>query len=302
MFQDRPANPHFEKSVAAHGLEIEPAPNVIAADVVLFPNPSCLKFNSELNIRITCDRLIVITHENALLTNGTPAFDMAACLALIDNATIARRKCLAPVSEYNRETVVAWAEDDDALPPGWMITENLWTNICTLPMAAPTASPSDRRGRLSRPGFEKFPDDITMQRHFPPQATNVILGGDIFLADAPPHWQVLEFRSLPVDRFFERIDFFVYYTNQLWRESFGRVLMEAIAAGKMVITDPETARNIGADIPGTPVDQVDRVIAQMISSPGQYQKTVYAMQKNLETYRPQAFLGRVRDLLAEIEP
>jgi hypothetical protein len=32
-----------------------------------------------------------------------------------------------------------------------------WINICDFPFAPPTPAPRDRRGRHSRPGFEKFP-------------------------------------------------------------------------------------------------------------------------------------------------
>ena len=35
------------------------------------------------------------------------------------------------------------------------------------------------------------------------------------------------------------IDFFVYFTAPTWQESFGRVVAEAIAAGKVVLTNPD---------------------------------------------------------------
>ena len=89
------------------------------------------------------------------------------------------------------------------------------------------------------------PSRETMLRHFPARAERcVLLGADGFLDDpewVPRHWTALRFGEMDVASFLGEIDFFVYFTNPMWRESFGRVIVEAIAAGKLVITDPGTA-------------------------------------------------------------
>ena len=61
--------------------------------------------------------------------------------------------------------------------------------------------------------------------------------------------------------FLSGIDFFVYFTNPNWRESFGRVIAEAIAAGKLVITDPGTAATFGDAVVASDGADVDGIIA-----------------------------------------
>ena len=154
-----------------------------------------------------------------------------------------------------------------------------------------------RRGRHSRPGFEKFPSLEAMLACFPPSAEScVILGGDNFLlprADATEHWTIFRFRELPLADFFDRIDFHVYFTNPLWREGFGRVIAEAIAAGKVVLTDPGTAEAFGDAVVGCEPDEVDDVIAGFIREPRRYQRFVRAAQASLGRFGPEAFRARV---------
>ena len=142
-----------------------------------------------------------------------------------------------------------------------------WPNICDQPFLAPTPTPRDRRGRHSRAGFEKFPPLAALRAQFPPQAERcAILGADTLLLDResmPPHWQLLRFGAMPVPDFLASIDFFVYFTHPLWRESYGRAIAEAIAAGKLVITDAATAEPFGPGVvtdTGTG-DGIDRIIA-----------------------------------------
>ena len=86
-----------------------------------------------------------------------------------------------------------------------------------------------------------------------------ILGADTLLLeteDLPSHWQLLPFGAIKVADFLASIDFFVYFTHPLWRESFGRAIAEAIAAGKLVITDPATAEAFG---PGVIAERATRL-------------------------------------------
>ena len=57
-----------------------------------------------------------------------------------------------------------------------------------------------------------------------------MLGGSL-----PGNWTVYEFGSIDPRDFLAGLDFFVYYTNSGWVESFGRVIIEAMAIGVPVI-------------------------------------------------------------------
>jgi hypothetical protein len=198
------------------------------------------------------------------------------------------------VSGYNRQGVATWLERSRA---NWAQTPFDWFNICDFDHMDPTEAPRDRRGRLSRPGFEKFPALRVMEAHFPDWAECCrILGGDSFLLDPetlPPHWEVLPFGSVPVAEFLKTIDFFVYFTHPAWRESFGRVIAEAICAGKVVITDPGTAATFGGAVVASDGTDVDEIIAAFLADPPAYGRFVRQAQARVEGFGSDCFASSV---------
>ena len=274
----------------------------INADIVLLHNPSFLKFQSSLNSKIITKHLIIVTHENFLRPGQIEAFDVSKCLGIIDRATLALKKSIAPISPCNRKAVSDWMK----LHPqhtGWHVLKSDWFNICDFQLMPPTSTPADRRGRHSRPGIEKFPNITDMDICFPSHSeSNVILGADIFLQNRlyRPHWKMLPFQSVDVARFFEMIDFMVYFTAPTWRESFGRVLAEAIAAGKVVISDPETASIFqGAVLSAQPVE-IGAMIRNLVANPALYQKHVVKAQKSLEALSTIAFKNHFQNVLNQM--
>ncbi len=264
----------------------------VAADIVILHNPSFLKFQPRLATRITARDLVVVTHENFLRPGGAEAFDAGACLGRIDRAALALRKWIAPISAHNRRTVEDWRALRPARQRGWQLLPSDWFNICAFALLPPTAAPADRRGRLSRPGFEKFPPLAAMDLCFPPTAqANVILGADHLtgMAEQRPHWQLYPFGALPVARFFAMIDFMVYFTAPGWRESFGRVLAEAMAAGKVVLSDPDTAAPFGRGVLPCRPDEVEARIARLIATPGAFGTQVAAGQSALAAFSAERF-------------
>lgn len=266
----------------------------INADLVIWHNPSFLKFQDSFASRIVCRHLIVVTHENFYRPGQVEAYDVGHCHDLIDKSTLALRKSIAPISPYNRETVLDWFQLG-GIPSGWDVLPQDWFNICDFDYQTPTSSPRDRRGRHSRPGMEKFPSPQDMNNCFPAHSdANVILGADLFTKDPIPanHWDLHPFGGLDISSYFEMIDFMVYFTAPTWRESFGRVLAEAIAAGKVVISDAGTAATFGGGVIAADPKDVDRIIGQFLRSPEQYQEHVTMAQSLLRAFAPEKFRDR----------
>ncbi|MCV3271317.1 hypothetical protein [Roseobacter sinensis] len=299
MFSGQAVAPQLARACARLNIPLTWDPVDISADLVILHNPSCLKFQDRLGTRILTDRLIVVTHENFVRPGGHEGFDVATCLDQIARASVALRRELAPISAWNRETVLQWSAKHSPAH-GWEVLEEDWFNICAFDFLPPNPAPADRRGRHSRPGFEKFPGPAAMLQCFPETARrNLILGADAFLKAGlvPEHWDARPFGAMPVADYFDQIDFFVYFTAPTWRESFGRVLAEAIAAGKIAITDPETARTFsGAAIAAQP-EQVNDIIASYIAHPKDYEADVRAAQEHLKQFSPDCFADRFGTLL-----
>ncbi len=300
MFKGREVNPRLEAALEAQGIEPIWNPAVVHADTIVFHNPACLKFDARLAPRLSCRNAFVVTHENFLRPGGAEGFDVGGCLRLIEARLVCSEAFLAPVSAWNRRGVASWLAERGG---SWRIADIDWFNICDFEMMAPTATPRDRRGRHSRPGLEKFPPRAALEAQFPAHAEHcAILGADSLLLDPDPppkHWSLRRFGETPVARFLEQIDFFVYFTHPLWRESFGRAIAEAIAAGKVVITDPGTAESFGAAVIASDGTDIDAIIARLIAEPKRYTAFVRAAQASLARFRPEVF---ARQVLAATRP
>lgn len=266
-------------------------PEVISSDIVALHNPSFLKFDEYLGTNIVCDRLFVVCHENFVRPDGHEGFDVGHCLSLIAQQTLARSKLLAPVSHWNRQCTEKWLATH---PAKWAVAPFDWTNICDFEPLPPSPSPRDRRGRHSRPGAEKFPPLDVLKQMFPPSSECVrMLGADGFLADhVPAHWELLDFGSEGIDEFLQSIDFFVYFTHPLWQESFGRVIAEAIAAGKLVITSQAVAATFSDALVTAAPDEIDAIIQHFVSNPREYAAQVRRSQAALTEFGADAFLRR----------
>jgi len=298
MLRPFPVNSSLQNVTADHGLEFSWNDPVITGDVVVLHNPSFLKFDEKMKSRIVCDTLIVVSHENFLAPDGSETFDIAHCLDLIEDASLAKTRLLAPVSEYNRKGLTSWLAQEER--EDWVVASRNWHNICEFDVEPPRKAPRDRRGRHSRAGFEKFPNAEAMELMFPPNAEYCgILGGDTFMDDQEntPHWNLYKFREIPVQQFLNQIDFFVYFTNERWRESFGRVIGEAIGAGKLVLTDPETASTFGDGVVGTSPQKVDSEIAHYVANPQDYVQMIEKAQAGLAKFSAPSFLKNAEHLL-----
>lgn len=298
MFKGRHVHPAIEEALEATGLTIAWAPSVVRADTIIFHNPSCLRFNEKLETRLSCRQAVVVMHENFLRPNGSESFDVGRCLGLVDRALVCGRRCLAPVSGHNRATAHAWIARNRPRDD-WDVSPLDWLNMLDLRSSAPSRSPRDRRGRHSRPGFEKFPALDVMRRHFPAHAERcIILGSDSLMhgPDAPPpHWDLRRFGETSVETFLAEIDFFVYFTSPDWRESFGRVIAEAIAAGKIVITDEGTAGPFASAVVISDGADVDEIVRRLCADPEEYVRLVEAAQAQLAQFHPTNVVPRILD-------
>lgn len=276
MFGDRAANSSVLRALSAAALPMHEKSAKVAADFVVIHNPALLKFSSQLDQKIICRHLIVVAHENFLGPNGHQSFDVANCLEHIDRASIALTKCIAPVSEWNRGTILRWLGKNPGFKH-WQVTDNNWFNICDFEFVPPNEAPRDKRGRLSRPGLEKFPPLDVMDACFPKHSElNLILGADA-LAKASSgrrHWTLKPFGSMDVAQFYRQIDFMIYFVAPTLRESFGRVIAEAISAGKVVITDPDNGSVFGGHAITADPREVDGIVENFVENPRHYVKQV----------------------------
>ena len=101
-------------------------------------------------------------------------------------------------------------------------------------------------GRHSRDHWTKWPKTAdALKRAYCVNKKNIevrILGGANtprkLLGYIPNNWNVLPFDSIDITDFINQLDFFLHFTNEDYIEEFGRNIMEAMAAGKVVLLPP----------------------------------------------------------------
>lgn len=140
-------------------------------------------------------------------------------------------------------------------------------------------------GRHARNHWTKWPNNANELREAYCADSEVIdvhlLGGaetpQKILGNLPNNWRVLEFDTVNVKSFVDNLDFFIHYTHPDYIEEFGRNIMEAMAAGRVVILPPEY-RDVFGDA-ATYCDAED------------VQKIIFEYWDSTELYKDQASKG-----------
>jgi len=114
----------------------------------------------------------------------------------------------------------------------------------------------------------------------------------------PRNWTVWEFDDIPVPDFLKGLDVYVYFANPRCVEAFGRVLIEAMAAGVPVITSPNFEEILGRGAIYTQVNQVKDWVIELRDNRSFYEQQVkLGLSVVGERYSPDAFKKRTIELI-----
>lgn len=115
----------------------------------------------------------------------------------------------------------------------------------------------------------------------------------------PKNWTVYGYGELSPEEFLSQLDVFVYYTHPAWVESFGRVIIEAMAAGLPVILDPVYKPLIGEAALYAEYHEVQPLLDRLATDREYYQQRSRAsLQSVTERFSYEAHRNRVLKIIS----
>lgn len=204
-------------------------PNIQAGHVVVLVNQFAERLREGIDVRY--DPTLV--HENLQKT-----FESGGTWIPISNLI---RHLMEADARYPKPWPKPWHPLIDTKP--WLAEPIHWRGM---ERAAPVI------GRHGRDHYVKWPANVeTLKRAYGVNApVNVhFMGGARrvieILGYRPANWTIYEFDALPLWLFLKDIDFLIHFPHEEWIEAFGRVAMEGMLAGKVVILPPHFHETFG---------------------------------------------------------
>ncbi|NYS26442.1 glycosyltransferase, partial [Rhodobacteraceae bacterium 2376] len=230
----------------------------VSCDLLLLRYPPCLWHDQRYLPQIKAREIKVIVNQPPMSDygpEGVPRYDIAACAANI-RRWFGREATWHPIGPLVRAALVTHHGAElgaiDLAPDDWhnIIDISGWETP-----AAPAPHPQGklRIGRHARDHAHKWPASAADILAAYPESDDTevhVLGGagtaERILGRIPPNWVVHPFGALPPRDFLAGIDVWIYFAHPHWIESFGRTIIEAMAAGVPVIL-PEEYRVLFGD-------------------------------------------------------
>jgi hypothetical protein len=164
----------------------------------------------------------------------------------------------------------------------------------------------DRRpviGRHSRDAFVKWPDLDELRAVYPVDGSRDVrvLGGADYAArrtglPVDDVWTVYPFGSRPVDAFLDELDFWVYFHGPELYESFGMAIIEALAAGLVVVLPHYLRDRFGEAALYADPASVQELVDAVWGDPGRYaEQSRRAIEISAARYGADALLDTVRE-------
>lgn len=217
----------------------------ISAGLVLIHHPPILKYRIDGVPKIDTDKVAILVNQSPmqLFSEAPYYYDGPSAEAICRDhfgvdpiwLSIAPRvtKILEHVGGYSRIAEDIW------YPP---YSADLPDKMPALPPGLGTDRPLVL-GRHARDHWTKWPEDRTrLSQAYCAGADDIqvrLLGGiDTplkVLETLPSNWQDIPFDSVNVSDFVRELDFFVHFVHSDYIEEFGRNIMEAMAAGRVVL-------------------------------------------------------------------
>jgi len=233
----------------------------VTCDLLILRYPPALWRDQRYLPKITAREIKVIVNQPPMSDygpDGVTRYSIEACAANL-RRWFGKDATWHPIGPLVRDALVTHHRDDlphiDLSPQDWhnIIDISDWQATVQPPVPPRAQDGTLRIGRHARDHVHKWPEAAQTLRAAYPEDPDIevhVLGGakvaTAILGHTPANWVVHDYGSLHPRDFLAGIDVWIYFANSGWVESFGRTIIEAMAAGVPVIL-PEIYRPLFQD-------------------------------------------------------
>lgn len=270
-----PVHPQLASLIDRGAARIVDPDTAAAATLAVIHHPIILENLPLRRVDVAAKDVVLVLHHPRLNGAQEVEYDLARTVTHA-RTLFGSEVFLAPVSRVVRDTIC------HVVPPGSRLLPEDWLNVLSVERwpARPERAPTYPVviGRHARPDGLKWPrtaEEAFLAYPADPARYRVrALGAGDFLFERygtlPANWDLLPFDVEGVPAFLQSLDFYVYFHDGAWSEAFGRTVLEALAAGLVVILPPSFKPAFGIAAIYVEAADVERTIAAFVAEPKRY--------------------------------
>lgn len=303
-------HPRALEAARRSGIHLATTDHPVRARLTVVRHPSVLQLVEPRRSAITTGSLAVIVNHAPYEADLGGSYYDAAVVAANAAAVFGVEPTLHPESSIIRSLL------EGMLDPRLLAGED-WTGVLpALPAARRPRRPARRGltgrprpviGRHSRDSRAKWPDAAALRAVYPVDGSCDVrvLGGAAKAQertgiDVLAAWTVHPFGSRPVGEFLDELDFWVYFHGPELYESFGMAIVEALAAGLVVVLPRYLERTFGDAAVYAEPDEVQPLVQRLWNDPAAYTaQSERALAAAARSFGPQILLDRVDGLVRD---
>ena len=294
---------HIQQVMPLDGVHIVSARATLHTRVLVIRHPKVIETAPALFAGLTADHVVIVANHPAVDAAGTWQYHVQQTDSRV-RQLFNVEPVWAPISPVVRQSIAAQAPD--ARTPDVRVSEQDWVNIFgTVPeVPARNGFVGDKPviGRHSRPQREKWPDTAEdLMAAYPDTGkwrVEILGGAEIpeqILGSVPAAWHVQPFGAEDPQSFLARVDFWVYMHHRQWREAFGRAIIEALAAGCVVVLPAYLEEIFGTAAVYSDPAGVQGTLAEYWQHPEQFLAQSRRAQEFAAEFGPARHLQRLKN-------